>query len=753
MCLKLLFNKKSLKKMTDNFIITDITDREYTQLDVNSELVSIKGEGKVITKNPSQKSSLWDITNDLKDIDNTNLSNNVLEIESLNPGEEHIQEYEIHQLKAPCLKIVEIFDAGRDTEDTVNNVLLYKNANKCKLTLTFTNTLDKQIVEIKAKREMPSMYTEIQFGPLNNGKADLSVEDGKRFLIWEIESLGAKETAELQLTCTVYMEEKTKQSLGGLNVTYLINNHILTIINPEVRGLSDSMSGVTRDEGSNPGTWDCNIEFINNSEFRVKLEDVKIDHEITTGKEIVVSQSPNQEISAEGSWVHDFNVESTNVPKLDFTIVFTPLFEVNMKVIGEINKESTIYDVFAAEIAKSIIPPEVVAYANTDMKIDNIIPNIGTAPIDTLSIEDDIPEDFIPPEVAQITLTVKNPEVTSEIQSRREFVESINIEPDDISPDKPHKIIIFLKDLKNQLPAGAELKMSYPILAKNPKPDVTYNTPVKIKANTPRKGKIFEISPPEEPMIKIKYIQRKFKTLKSVRPGTNKGEFKITVRIQNKGEVELENILIQDIIPSGFSLSEFIPPKDIAHKILPKGDETEFRIKIGELKGNNSINIDYVCSGSGKYPRAELEVTVLGRDDISSWDEPVPEVAPEGTPEVAPELIPEVAPEPTPEPVPEIASEDAIETAPKIDVSPNLLPKLFDLFLDVTKKIDSNITVSELIDILNSKKEEFSEGLIRREFNAFIQKFENIEVKDKKIVGATQDKIKADIETFHKRFV
>ena len=728
--------------MSDNLIIVDITDREYTQLDVNSEIKSIKGDGKVITRNPTQKSSLWDIVNDFKEIDNTSISEKVLEIENLNPGEDHVQDYEIQDLKEPCLKIIEIFDTGIESEGTINNVFLYKNANKCKLTLTFTNQINKPITEIKSKREIPSFFTEIDFKPLKIGKSDLVEEDGKRFLNWEIETLGANETAELQLSCTVNMQEKTKQSLGDLKITYLINDHSLTMINPVARGLADSMSGVTRDEGSNPGSWNCNIEFVNNSEFKISVEDVKVEHNIPTGKENVVSLTPNQEIDAKATWDHDFNVESPNVPKLDFVIKFTPLYTTYKRVIGEIVKESTIYDVFAAEITKEIIPPEVVAYANTDMKIVNKIPIVGTASMDTFVLEDNLPEDFIPPTIEQIILFMKNPEVTTEIQDRKEFVEDIKIEPNDVSPDTPHKITVSLKDLKDQFPSGSELKITYPILAKNPKPEVKYETPVQIKANTTRKGKDFVLSPPEEPVIKIKYLQRKFKTLKSVKPGTEKGSFNITVRIQNKGDVELENILVQDIIPTGFILSEFTPPKDVIHKILPKNDETELRIKISELKGNNSIIIDYLCTGSGKYPRSEPEVTVLGREDNSSLDDPAPEPA-------APEVLREPKPLPSREPV----SEDAEDGTPKTKVSKAIFAKLDNIFLEINKKVDSVIIISEFLDALKTSVVDISEGFIQRDFAEFTQHFEAIEDKSKKIIGTLQDEIREKLTKFKKKFV
>ena len=49
----------------NNVIVVDITERESTELDSFSKLISIRGGGQVATRNPSQKSRLWNLTNDL----------------------------------------------------------------------------------------------------------------------------------------------------------------------------------------------------------------------------------------------------------------------------------------------------------------------------------------------------------------------------------------------------------------------------------------------------------------------------------------------------------------------------------------------------------------------------------------------------------------------------------------------------------------------------------------------------------------
>ncbi len=704
--------------MSENLIIVDITDKEYIKLGQMSEQVEIKGDGKVVVKNGSSKSRLWNLINDLKEIVNTTASSKVVSCGALNPGQEHVDEYEIQNMKAACLKVVETFDTERQTGDTVNNAFLYQNKNSCNLKLTFTNTLDLPIIDIKATREMPEILQDIEILSPNLGNADLKEEGGKRVLLWEIGSLAGKETAELNVKCLGTVNDRNTQSLGALKVLYLINSYKLTLMDPEVRGLTDSMSGVSRDEGTNPGTWDYNVEFNNDSEFMVRLEDVKVSHKIATGSEIVVSETPNVELKPGNAWDFDFKLEEENVPELESKIEFTPLFELITRVIGEINKESTIYPVLASEVHKAIIPPEVGAYANTDMKIENSIPNTGTSSIDALQISDEIPPDFMPPLVKEIKLIVTNPEGSIEIQDRQEFVKKFVIEPEDQNPDTKHTISVDLHGLEKQLPPNSKLVMSYPLLAKNPKPEVRYNTPVEIKANAPRRGLDLVISPPEEPVIKIKYIQRKLKTLKSIKPGSVEGEFSISVRIQNKGDVELENIVVKDKIPAGFTLTDF-NPEDLKYEINKIGEESELNVEIVELKGNESITINYSCQGSGDYPRGEPQVIVKGRGGVGA------------------SKAVSIAGEPSKTPV--------------TKVSPTKQAQLLEVFDNIFKKLKEGIKGTQLGMILDEAKDTLPPGPAVHQFKNFA-----LEVKahgDKMIVGIVADGIEAKLKEFKEKYM
>ncbi len=702
--------------MSENLIVIDITDREHIVLDGSQNLKEISGNGTLVVKNPTQRSRLWNLMCDVKENVNTSLESRELTVGTLNPAQDFSKEYEIKDLKDSSLKIQEIFDTDKSDSGKVNNTFLYKTDNKCSLKLILTNPLNLPILDIKVKRDIPAFIQELEMRNPSIGDATLKEEGGKRVLSWELTSLDADNTAELEIFFTVNIKELSAQELGVLNVNYLINNHKLTMMNPEIRGLTDSMSGIDRDEGSQPGMWDCNVEFINESEFQVRLEDTKVTQKIATGSEVVASQTPDRVLNPDESWDFDFQVEAKDVPELSSEIGFTPMFVVIPRVVGEIVKESTIYNVLSATIEKAINPPEVDAYANTDMSITNTIVNDGSSAIKKFFLSDEIPTDFIPPAVKEIKILLGD----IDISSREEFVQKILIDPSDQDFSKKHQIYVELFNLANEFTPEKKMVLSYPLLARNPRPptETKYMTPVKIDINSPVEGKSFIRAPDEVPELKVRYVKRKLKTLKSIKPGLTEGEFSIGVRVQNKGDVELENVLVKDIIPSSFSLTEFTPPAGATHEVVQVGDLSELHVKIAEIKGGSSVSINYNCSGSGDYHRSEPVVIVEGRgagESSSSSDAP-----PTGT------------------------------ITPKAHVADSQAGKIHDLFIELYKTVDRAPTGEVLGDILEKRRDELPPGPVLHQILAYAKDMKAL--GDKVIVGSLRDEVMNKLKEFKSKY-
>ncbi|MFW9820112.1 MAG: hypothetical protein ACFFE5_10935 [Candidatus Thorarchaeota archaeon] len=703
--------------MSENLIIIDITDEEHIILDGSQNLKEITGKGKLVVKNPTQRSRIWNLMCNVKENVNTTVESKELTVGTLNATQEFTKDYEIKDLKDSSLKVQEVFDTDISDPGKVNNTFLYKKDNNCSLKLLLSNPLNIPILDIKVKREMPSFIQEIEMRSPSHGNAILKEEDGKRVLAWELTSLEAGNKAELEIFFTVNIKELSAQELGVLKVDYLINNYKLTMMNPEVRGLTDSMSGIDRDEGSQPGMWDCNVEFLNESGFQVKLEDVKVTQKIPTGSEVVVSQTPERVLNPDESWDFDFQVEAKDVPELTSEIGFTPLFVLIPRVKGEITKESTVYPVLSSTINKEINPPEVDAYANTDMTINNIIVNNGSSPIDRFFLSDEVPPDFIPPTVKQIKILLSD----IDISSREEFVQNILINPSDQDFSHKHEILVELYNLSNEFVPGKQMIISYPLLARNPRPptETKYMTPLRIDINCLVEGPSFIRSPDEIPELKVRYVKRKLKTLKSIKPGMSEGEFSIGVRVQNKGDVELENVLVKDIIPTGFSLTEFTPPVGATHEIVQLGDLSELHVRVAQISGGASVNINYNCSGTGDYHRSEPVVIVEGRGAGESSSSS--SIASKGT-----------------------------ETS-KAHVADSQAGKIHDLFMELYKVIDRAPTALAFGDILERRRDQLPPGPVLHQILAYSKELKAL--GDKIIVGSLYDEVMNKLKEFKDKYV
>jgi hypothetical protein len=401
---------------------------------------------------------------------------------------------------------------------------------------------------------------------------------------------------------------------------------------------------------------------------------------------------------------------------LSSEIGFTPLFVVISRVIGEIMKESTIYEVLSATVEKNINPPEVDAYANTDMSITNTIINDGSSPIDKFFLLDELPPDFIPPLVKDVKILLAD----IDISSREEFVQNILIDPNDQDFSYKHQIVIELYNLSNEFLPGKQMSISYSLLARNPRPPIEtkYVTPLKIEINSPVEGPWFVRSPEVEPELKVKYVKRKLKTLKSIKPGFTEGEFSIGLRIQNKGDVELENIIVKDIIPKGFNLTEFTPPIGATHELVQVGELSELHVKVTQISEGDSISINYNCSGSGDYHRSEPIIIVEGR----GAREPSSSSA-----------IP-----PT-----------GVET-PKIHVADSQVGKIHDIFIEFYKAVDRAPTAQAFGDILEMRRDQLPPGPILHQILTYSKKLKAL--GDKIIVGSLYDEVLNKLKEFKSKY-
>ena len=59
--------------MSENLVIIDVTDFEFITLDGSQNLKDISGNGKLLVKNPTQRSRLWNLICNVKENVNTSI--------------------------------------------------------------------------------------------------------------------------------------------------------------------------------------------------------------------------------------------------------------------------------------------------------------------------------------------------------------------------------------------------------------------------------------------------------------------------------------------------------------------------------------------------------------------------------------------------------------------------------------------------------------------------------------------------------
>ena len=213
-------------------------------------------------------------------------------------------------------------------------------------------------------------------------------------------------------------------------------------------------------------------------------------------------------------------------------------------------------------------------------------------------------------------------------------------------------------------------------------------------------------------------ITRMFKISKSIKPGLNEGEFNISLRIYNIGDVELRNVIVEDRIPAGFNLNEFTPPKGTTHEIVEVAGESELYIKFSKIKVGTLVSINYNCSGIGDYPRSEPLVLISSKKNSSTSNKS--------------------------------AGHSTITETPQVSIKVSQLREINDTFIDIFNQVDKAITGEMLSKILEEKKNLFPPGPILHQLVVLAKELSLI--GDKIIAGSLRDKFVAKLKDLQAQF-
>ncbi|MHA1943462.1 MAG: hypothetical protein ACW96M_03600, partial [Candidatus Thorarchaeota archaeon] len=296
-----------------------------------------------------------------------------------------------------------------------------------------------------------------------------------------------------------------------------------------------------------------------------------------------------------------------STPKCTQDLVYTPVSTVTKRVLGTIEKAPQEIPVYDIEYTKEFDPPAVASFDKTPVEITIEVMNNGSARLNEVTVEDNLPDDIMPPTSEHISVWIKGKEYSGPYE--------FTIDPEDQDPEKPHKMTFRVEDLKDsvgEIEPGESLKINYAVMAWRNRPEKEYPSPIICTANTfPAGLPAVAESPEDGHKLGVIYKKRAISTKKAINKGSGAGEYIVVLVVANNGEVTAENIEITDWIPAGF---EYVStdPDDEAPEVFPVDEGGLYMVWSWQrMNPGDKKKIRVTVQGEGEYERREPEVTSL----------------------------------------------------------------------------------------------------------------------------------------------
>ncbi|MGQ4915542.1 MAG: hypothetical protein ACP6IU_12490 [Candidatus Asgardarchaeia archaeon] len=596
-----------------NAVVIDLTETEDCTLTPDNEVSEMKVTGVLSVINPSSKSKIWNAVLKLDGVEGTNLSSQEINVGEVSVKGQWTLDY-TYTAEQPLLKVQEIIDTAPQLRSQVpHDTLAYGIQTTVEFVIKITNVSDAHITSIQVLKSLPAAFGVPEIEKPTAGKVIFHPKN--RELIWKDFELYPNGDVELRFKVNITPEQGEPYSAGGLSVSYVTEGKTRSSIQPYLDAETSAYVGGSEEEDpKQPNRWICYLDFLNDSDFALKVNKAVIYQTLPDGKRnSIAEEEPGAVVAAGESWRKEVIVESPEPPILDKEVDYSVEYIVTRKVIGHIEKQPKILPVLKIEAEKAYKPPEVDAYTKTPMTVVIQATNTGSAVIDEVTFIDEIPVDFKPSAPSDIRV------FKGETPIKDVRVERI---PDDDDSSKSHTLTIVATNLVASVGGinpGEQITCEFPIFSWSPRPTTEYVGPFSVKANSvlPVIPTVYEGIPVK---IGIKYVPRKIARYKTVLPGQNPGEFVIPLRFINRGEVAVENVTIIDYIPPGYNLVSW-EPEELKPEVEETPEGTNVMWTFKRIEKGNEISLKYVIQGKGTYVRREPMI-VFGKESSTTQEVP-----------------------------------------------------------------------------------------------------------------------------------
>ena len=588
-------------------VVIDLEESEKTELGGLSELNSVETLGVLSVNNVSEQNRIWNVKVLLgKSRKKTDIGEETLAAGEIDASGKWESKYGI-SVKAPIVTFTEAFDTcGTIETEEPHWAYVMGRENPVKITLTINNETDGELDNIILNKTIPPELSNIQIESVKSGTAEY--DEGTKQVVWKDFIIYPREASELVISATGMVEDNEARNAGNVVITYQGEGQQRSDLDPDLTALTEFLTGIETAE-TEPNNWQCTLECSNESDLIVRLDkaEVYLTPEDGGKKQKMIDEAPGVELEPDQEWSSSFEVSSKSTPKCTQDLVYTPANAVTKRVLGTIEKASQVIPVYDIEYSKEFDPPTVASFDKTPVEITIEVMNKGSAKLNDITVEDNLPDDIMPPTSEHVSVWIKGEEYSGPYE--------FTIDPEDQDPEKPHKMTFRVEDLKDsvgELEPGESLKINYAVMAWRNRPEKEYPSPIICTANTfPAGLPAVAESPEDGHKLGVIYKKRAISTKKAINKGSGAGEYIVVLVVANNGEVTAENIEITDWIPSGF---EYIStnPDDDAPEVFPVDEGGSYMVWSWQrMNPGDKKKIRVTVQGEGEYERREPEVTSL----------------------------------------------------------------------------------------------------------------------------------------------
>ena len=587
-------------------VVVDLEESEKVELGELSELTSVDASGVLSVNNVSERSRIWNVKILLGETrDSTDIGEDTLAAGEVDVGGKWETNYGV-AVGAPILTFKEVFDTcGTIKTEEPHWAYVSGKENPVKITLTVTNETDGELDNIILNKTIPPELTNIEIASVKSGTAEY--DEGTKQVVWRDFVIYPHESSSLEISAIGLVEDTEPRKAGSIVVTYRGEDQQRSILDPDLTALTEFLTGIETAE-TEPNQWECTLECSNESDLIVRLDkaEVYLTPEDGGEKQKRIDETPGIELEPDQEWTSSFEVESKSTPKCTQDLAYTPVRAITKRVLGTIEKVSQEIPVYNIDYSKEFDPPAVSSFDKTPVEVTIEVTNNGSANLNEITIEDNLPDDVMPPTTEHITVWIRGTEYTGPY----EFL----IDPEDQDPEKPHKLTFRVENLRDsvgELEPGESLKINYAIMAWRNRPEKEYPSPVTCTANTEPAGipAVME-SPDDGHKLGVIYKKRAISTKKAINKGAGAGEYVVVLVVSNNGEVTAENIEVTDWIPAGF---EYVStdPEDEAPEVAADADGATMVWTWTRMNPGDKKKIRVTVQGEGEYERREPEVSSI----------------------------------------------------------------------------------------------------------------------------------------------